>query len=242
MNNKYLELDQKNGRFFEYSKDEKDGFEKHTTDSGKVSYRKTYDKGVIGKLKFINEKENDFGKGKFKSAQLVVESGDDRMYLTVQILNAKGGLNEYFEQLATILPNMKVGETYRIFPYTMEVPYENKAGEKKTATNRGFSVHAYDVDNDVKLDKVERAHNYGKDGDIPDVVWTPETDMGVTKNVKDDKARRNFLYEVFKQTLSADNTPKSETPKEESAAPKTAEKEVPVTNFNDEEDNDDLPF
>lgn len=235
--NKYLELEQKDGRFFEYSKEPKEGFEKHTKESGNVSYRKTYEKGAIGKLKYINEKEDDFGKGKVKSAVLVVEDENkDMLYLKIPVMSSKGSLNEYFEQLATFLPNLKFGETYRIYPYSMEVTYENKAGENKTSNNRGFSISTYDIENDTKLVKVERFHTYGAQGDIPNVIWTDEVDMGVTKKIKNDKERRNFLYNSFLSTLTPQNTSQPAA----TTAP-TPVQETPVAKF-PEEEHDDLPF
>lgn len=245
--NKYLELNGKEGRFFEYSKEPKEGFEKHTKESGDVSYRKTYEKGAIGKLKYINEKEDDFGKGKVKSAVLVVEDeNNDNLYLKVPVMNSKGSLNEYFEDLATLLPNLKVGETYRVYPYSMDTTYTNKTGEVKPTTNRGFSISTYDVANDVKLVKIERAHKYGEGGDIPDVIWTPETDMGVTKNVKNDKEKRNFLYNSFLKTVSPQGTPTNTAapaaPKQEPKVIKEGEQPKPNPGTFVEEEHDDLTF
>ena len=241
----YLELDEREGRLFEFSKDEKPGFKKHVSSTGKESYRKIYDKGLVGKLKFISEFENDFGKGKFKVCVITIEDKDkNQVSMKLPILTAKGSLNEYFEQLVTFLPNLKVGEDYRIFPYSMDTTYKNAAGEEKPTTNRGFSIHLYDMENDEKGLKIERAHKFGKDGDIPAVVWTPEEDMGVTKNVKNDKERRNYLYKIFTASL----TSSGETSSEQNKAPEKKEesKSTPEpsasANIDDEEDNDDLPF
>lgn len=241
--NKYLELDQKEGRFYEFSKEAKDGFDKHEPEGGKLSFRKIYKKGAVGVLKFINEKEDDFGKGKVLSAQLVIDDKDgDRLYLKIPVLNSKGSLNDYFEQLATYLPNLKVGEAYRFFPYSIEGEYTNAAGEKKPSTNKGISISTYDLENDEKLIKIERAHTFGKDGDIPDTVWTEEKKLGEIKKVKNDTERMNFLYEVFKGTVSKQSSgeekPKTEqTPeKPKTNAPSNSAPEI------DEEEHDDLPF
>lgn len=204
----YLELDQTNGNLYEFSKDPKVGFAEHTSSTGKVSQRRDVREGLIGTLKYINERDEDFGKGSFKTMSLVVEDKDANMvYMKIPLLSAKGSLNEYFESIATFLPNMKIGKSYRVFPYKMDTTYTDKEGVEKPTVRKGFSVHEYDLVNDNKLLKVERAHNYGKDGDIPNVVWTEVEDMGTIKNVKNDTARKNFLYKAFKSTVTADNSP-----------------------------------
>jgi hypothetical protein len=243
--NKYLELDQRDGRFFEYSKDPKDGFIQHKTDAGRVSYRLTHDKGVFGTLKYINEKEDDFGTGKVLSAVLVLEDIDkNRLYLKFPIKTANGGLNEYFESLSTVLPKLVFGSEYRFYPYTMEVPYVNKSGESKISNNRGVSIHNYDLAADAKLDKVERAHSYGVKGDIPNSKWEIVVDMGVSKNVKDDKEKRNFLYSSFKNTLSPDGTTAAAEPSQvPSNSAKMPTKPIPMEiNVPVDEDEEDLPF
>lgn len=233
----YLELDEREGRLFEFSKESKEGFSKHTYSTGKESYRKNHDKGLVGKLKFISEFENDFGKGKFKVCVITVEDvNGDQVSMKLPILTSKGGLNEYFEQLATYLPNLEIGETYRIFPYSMETTYKAKDGTDKPTTNRGFSISTYDMENDEKLIKVERAHTYGEEGDIPKIVWNEVKDMGVVKNVKDDKDRRNFLYDSFKSVVDSNST-STET------KPEAEKKPVAAATFNEEGDeHDDLPF
>lgn len=247
----YLELDERKAKFFEYSKEPKEGFEKHESENGKVSYRKYYDGGAIGTLKFINEREEEFTKGKVKKLSIVLDNGDNRIYCTFNIMTSKGTMNQFVEQFIPFLPNMKQGEAYRLYPYEMENEYTNSAGEKKTGINRGISVWTYDLDNDTKVAKVDKAHTFGKDGDIPAVVWTEVKDMGVVKNVKDDRERRNFLYDVLQGTLTpftpsegGASTPAAGAEKKETPKTETADKPatMPATEQFDDEEHDDLPF
>ena len=60
--NVYLDLESSTGKFFEYSKAEKDGFVKHvgenpTTKVSVVSYRKYYVNGVFGNLIGFSHRE-----------------------------------------------------------------------------------------------------------------------------------------------------------------------------------------
>lgn len=244
----FLELDQKTGNLYEFSKDAKEGFEKHVSTTGKESLRRVQKDGLIGKLKYINKKEEDFGKGKFEVAVIVVEDENkDLVYMKLPILDVRGSLNEYFQNLVTFLPNMKVGEAYRIFPYSMDTTYTAKNGEVKPTTNKGFAVSTYDMDAGVKVDKVERALKFGKEGDIPAVVWREEEDLGKVKNVKDDKAQRNYLYNAFVKVLTpfeanSTATPTAQEPKQTpSPAPASKSDYNGDASFNEEE-HDDLPF
>lgn len=243
MNKKYLELDERKAQFFEFSKEPKDGFEKNEPENGKISYRKYYDKGVKGVLKYINEREDEFKNGKVKKLSLVLDNGEDRFYVNFNILTAKGNMGQFVEQFIPMLPNMKQGESYRIYPYEMPSEYTDKDGNARTGTNRGVSVYTWDLANDTKLVKVDRAHRFGKDGDIPDVIWTKVTKMGETKNIKDDTERLNFLYDVLQKSLTPSSgqgdSPKEE-PKESPAVPQTESPAPAVEKF--EENHEDLPF
>lgn len=240
MDKKFLELDERKALLFEYSKEEKEGFEKHTPENGKSSYRKYYNEGVKGTLKYINEREEEFKTGKVKKLQLIVDNGNTRYYMSFNILTSNGNLGQFVEQFIPILPNLKQNESYRFYPYEMETEYVNKEGETKKGVNKGVSVYTWDLENDTKLVKVEKAHSFAKDGDIPAIVWTKVTKMGATKNVKDDTERLNFLYDVMVKSLTPQTGKKEETSQE---VPKTENKPIKESapKFEDEE-HEDLPF
>ena len=235
MANFYLQLDERKAQFFEYSKEPKQGFEKH--EGTKISYRKYYDEGVKGTLKSITERPEEFPTGTVKKLQIVVEKGGDKYFMKLSILNQNKSMNQYTEQLIPVMPNLKVGEDYRFYPYEMEVEYTDKNGTVRTAKNRGISVWTWDLDNNVKLVKVDRAHSFAKDGDIPQVVWEDVEDLEEVKKVKNDRDRRNYLYKIMKSCLT-DSTPT------EPSQPKEESKPTPpvATESFSEEDHDDLPF
>lgn len=246
----YLELDEKQAKFFEYSKDPKDGFEKNESTNGKISYRKYHKEGIKGVLKFVNEREDEFPTGKVKKLSLIVDNSDTRYYLNFQILTAKGNMNQFVEQLIPFMPNLKQGESYRFFPYEMPSEYVDKNGITKTALNKGVSIHKWDLASDTKGDKVERAHSFAskeKGGDIPAIKWDTVEDMGVSKSIKDDRERRNYLYKILQASLTPDSSAGTQNPpatKEEPKAPetKTEAPSAPKTTEYPEEEHDDLPF
>lgn len=238
MTNIYLELDEKEAKFFEYSKEAKAGFEEHKSTNSKVSFRKYYKEGVKGVLKYINERNDEFPTGVVKKLSIALDNGDIRYFLRFNIITQNGNINQFIEQLIPFLPNLKQGEAYRFFPYEMPSEYENAQGEKKTGVNKGVSIHTWDLANDTKLVKVEKAHKFGKDGDIPAIVWTKVKKLGVEKNIKDDSARLEYLYEIMQKSLIG--APAQTSQSSEPSAPET-KPEAPKESF-DKNEHDDLPF
>ena len=57
----YLQLEFGSGHFFDYSKEEKDGYVKHVSTKGNTSYRKYYKDGVEGTLDSVSIYDGKFG-------------------------------------------------------------------------------------------------------------------------------------------------------------------------------------
>ena len=77
----YLQLDYGKKSFYIYSGEEKEGFEKHTTVTGKVSYRQ-YVNAVTGKITSAYFRENNFGGTDFV---LIFTDGDEKYSVQMKI-------------------------------------------------------------------------------------------------------------------------------------------------------------
>lgn len=235
----YLQIDYSTGNVFKYSKTEQEGYVPHTNTKGVVSYRLIFNKGLYGKLKGVSLRDSDFG----KEVSLAVENIAGEMnYLNMPLFDAKKNLASYAESLITVLPELKVGEPYRFYPYNIK-----EEGQKYSKT--GVSVLPADlqnetVDKEAKLKKL--TYTYTKDGkevkgDIPATLWEEDFDGSRTMNAK---AKNKYLYDILLANVS--ESPKSNTTQQEkpknavpTATPQQAFETTPKVK---EQDYSDLPF
>ena len=105
MTKNYLQLEFGSGLFFDYSKEEKQGYDKHTSTKGNVSYRKYYKDGVTGVLESASIYEGKFG----NQISLNIKNGDDIYYVPVDIADQKGNVDTYAESLIKLLPLLNKG-------------------------------------------------------------------------------------------------------------------------------------
>ena len=243
MSNIYLQVNYADGQVYQYSKDAKEGYESHTNTKGVESFRKYYKKGVYGTLTGVSIRESDFG----KEVSVALKNKDgDNLFLNMPLFDAKKNLASYAESFITVLPSLKVGTGYRIFPYNIK-----EEGQKYSKT--GVSVVLADVATETVLeaDKLPKlSYTYTRDGvevkgDIPPVIWEEDFDGSKTMNAK---AKNKFLYDTLMANLSdapkqeATPQPKAETPK--NAVPTATPQEAfpminePATN----PEIDQLPF
>lgn len=124
MATRYLQLDWKSSNLFEYSKTEKDGFEKHESSEGNTSYRKYEKKGITGKLLNAGVRDSKIGQ------QLgLAFKEDDGNIVVIQfgLFDQKGQVsNNYPESIIAHLGNLKSGETYTIYPYNLDADTQRK--------------------------------------------------------------------------------------------------------------------
>ena len=98
----YLQLEFGSGHFFDYSKEEKDGYVKHTSTKGNVSYRKYFKDGVSGILESVSIYNGKFG----QQISMNVKEGDEVYYLPIDIYDqSKQVDNTYAESLIKLLPD-----------------------------------------------------------------------------------------------------------------------------------------
>ncbi len=235
MANIYLQVDFKSGNIFQFSKTIQEGYESHINTKGVESWRKFFKKGLYAKLEGVSIRDTNFG----KEISLYTKMGNgDTAYLNFPLLDQKRNLASYAESLITVLPSLKVGESYRFFPYNIK-------DDGATYGNIGVSVVLANLENESVLEGVDKpkrlSYSYrSKDGidvkgDIPAIVW--EEDYTGAK-IKNESAKNKFLYEAlnkFIAGLSSQAPTQASTPAPQAAAPKTEPKvETPT--------HDDLPF
>lgn len=234
MANIYLQVDYSTGTVYQYSKEQKEGFESHTNTKGVESFRRILKKGLYGTLQGVSLKDSDFGKE--VSVQMKDVNGDNN-YLNVPLFDAKKNLASYAESIITVIQSLKVGTDYRIYPYNIK-----EEGAKYSKV--GVSVFLADIQNETvdKESPLKRlTYTYTKEGvevkgDIPAILWEEDFDGSKTMNAK---AKNKYLYDILMANVTSGTKPQASTPTPQK--PKTTESFTPATNVK-KEDYQDLPF
>lgn len=238
MANIYLQVDYKTGNIFQYSKTNQEGYESHINTKGTESWRKIYKKGLYAKLESVSIRDTDFG----KEVSLATKLGNgDNAYLNFPLFDQKKNIASYAESLIGILPSLKLGESYRFFPYNIK-------GDNDKYANLGVSVVLADLASESVIEGAEKparlSYSYTKDGvavvgDIPAIVWEEDYTGATTMNAT---AKNKYLYEVLvKFTSSTPAQAPTQTPAPTAATAPVAKakaKAAPVAT----ESHDDLPF
>lgn len=231
------------GTMFQFSKDEKEGYVKHTNSKDKVSYRKYYNTGVEGQLKQISLKKNEHLNNR-EEIEIVLDNVGEEYKLSMPVLNNNGDeVDDFVEALIRQLPNMKLGETYSINNWRLNkgdvindevVKYTNSGVTvKKDGEKIGYAL-SYITDNNPK-------------GDIPRLEWKEMAGKNRPTAVSKE-AKLVFLYETLqKEVARLSGTATTAKPKSSSKpsnkVPTVTPQEAfePVSDLN-EDDYQDLPF
>lgn len=236
----YLQLEFGSGHFFDYSKEEKDGYVKHTSTKGNVSYRKYYKDGVSGILESVSIYDGKFG----QQISITIKEGDEIYYLPVDIYDqSKQVDNTYAESLIKLLPLLEKGQNVTITGYNFK-PEDSKYSKI------GISIKV----SGEKL-KSEITNSYYKDGelvpgDIPAIVWVEK--LGKKKpSAASIEAKDEYLLSILEREEarltwknndnqnSSNEAPKEQATKQEAAK---SEPEAPAMPPSNSDDDDDLPF
>ena len=239
MTKNYLQLEFTSGLLFDYSKDEKDGYDKHVSTKGNTSYRKYYKDGVSGVLESVSIYEGKFG----NDISMNIKEGDNIYYVPVSIADQKGNVDTYAESLTKLLPQLNKGMNVLVRGYNFK-----PEGEKYPKIGISISV-------DGEKLKAEMTNSYMSkegvlvDGDIPALIWKKDA-LGKNKpSAVSQEAKNDYLLQVIKvQTdrlmwVKQEQTNTAEQKVGAKKVPTATAKEAfePATNFKEEE-HDKLPF
>lgn len=189
----YLQVEFKTGNLFEYSKEEKQGFEEHKNSKGNTSYRRYHKDGAYGVYKGTTIRDTDFGKE--ISVHLFNDMNDD-VFINFPLYDQSKNIAAYAESFISVLPAMEQGYVYRIFPYSMEK-------ENSNYKTYGISVKHADMTNKTVREDYPLArltYTYTKktgekiEGDIPAIDWKENFDGS---KVKDCFERNKYLYSIL---------------------------------------------
>ncbi len=239
MANIYLQVDYKTGNIFQFSKVSQEGYESHINTKGTESWRKIFKKGLYAKLEGVSIRDTDFGK---EISLYTKMANGDTAYLNFPLLDQKKNLASYAESLIAVLPSLKIGESYRFYPYNMK-------DEGAKYSNVGVSVVLADLADESVIEGAEKpkrlSYSYTKEGvevkgDIPAVIWEEDFDGSRTMN---SKAKNKFLYDVLNTFIAkTGSAPAQAQQPAPAAAPKTVTK-TPAQAFEPAAvEEDDLPF
>jgi len=234
----YLQLEFGSGQFFDYSKDEKTGYDKHTSSTGNVSYRKYYKEGISGVLESASIYDGKFG----KQISLNIKDGDNVYYVPVDILDQKSNVDTYAESLTKVLYKLNKGQNINIKGWNF-VP----DGDKYSKIGITVSIDG------EKLKGLTNAY-YDKEGklvpgDIPAIVWKKDALDKNKPTAVSLEAKNDYLLEAIKtQTdrlkwVQGEPTPSAEQQTKKTEIPKASPTDAfePATNVK-EDDYENLPF
>ena len=236
------------GSIFEFSKDEKEGFVKHTNSTGKESYRKTFNKGVEGKLMWINKKTNQNLHNREEIEIVLGGENDTTYYLNFVVFGQDNFLDTYTEQLVRYLPKLEKGTVYNINNWFMKAG-DTVNGNKVERNVKGITVK-------VAGEKIEPSLTYKTDenpnGDIPKLVWKEKGGKNIPTAASKEE-RSDYLYDVlqkecerlkYENTSSTSSSTQTETPKNSvpTATPEQAFEDASRTKSGRVSKNDELPF
>jgi hypothetical protein len=234
MNKEYLQLAFGKGKFYAYSKTEKEGYEPHTNTKGDVTYRKYYD-SVRGVFESAGFYDSNFG----KQVSLRFKDGETVYIAQFQLFDQKNSIDTYAASLVSTLPNLNKGEEYIMTTFNF-IP----EGEKYAKI--GVSFKSPDGV------KVERAlsNSYYKNGelvagDIPALEWVEKRGKKMP-SAASVEMRDDYLYGVFeKEVERLGYEASAHQPASHSSEPAPEPAKVStkvVTPPSVDEDDDELPF
>lgn len=245
MNKNYLQLEFSTGLFFIYSKDEKQGYDKHTSTKGNVSYRKYYKDGITGVLESVSIYEGKFG----NQISMSIKDGNEVYYVPVDIADQKGNVDTYAESLIKFLPQLEKGMNVTVKAYNF-IP----EGDRYSKIGISLAING----EKVKSEMTNAYYNKEGElvaGDIPAMAWKKDA-LGKNKPTAVSlEAKNDYLLEVLKvqtdrlkwvqgENSTATQTtpaPVAEAPKNEVPTASPSQAFEPATNVN-EQDFQDLPF
>ena len=238
MTKNYLQLEFGSGLFFDYSKDEKQGYDKHTSTKGNVSYRKYYKDGISGILESVSIYEGKFG----NQISMNIKNGDEVFYVPVDIADQKGNVDTYAESLIKFLPQLQKGMEVTIKGYNF-----TPEGDKYAKIGISISVNGEKIKYGMTNAYVNK-EGVLVEGDIPPLTWKKDA-LGKNKpTAVSQEAKNDYLLEVLKvqtdrlkwvQGEGQTTQTNTEAPRIPVASPQQAFE--PATNVNTKE-HQDLPF
>jgi len=251
-----LDIDWKKGCFYQYSKTDQEGFEKHVNSAGTESYRKYFNAGVYGTLQSVQIDDTPMG----KKLSVRLMDGEDIFIARIPLYDQRSNIdNNFAEPLITLLPNMEKNQAYRIFPWIMEREEKGKNG--KPRKSYGVSVKVADLDQkkvlegdkykvEPKFSRRKKEEEFNSKIHIPDLVFEEEFGSFKPTALSLD-TRKKFLVDLLNQSLDVlgykkeGSSEQQAEPKQQKEAPKKKEqpKTDPVpSSVIEDEDYDDLPF
>lgn len=235
INKNYLQLEFGSGKFFDYSTEEKQGYDEHVSTKGNTSYRKYYD-SVEGVLEAVSIYDGRFG----QQISMNVKNGDEVYYLPLNLYDQRGNVDSsYAESLIKFLPQLNKGDNVEVRGYNFK-----PEGEKYSKIGISIKVDGEKIKPTMKNAYFKRDGSF-VEGDIPAIKWKEDA-LGKKKpSAASLEEKDEFLIGVLKRETDrlkwdgSANTSSAEQPRQEAPQPKTKTAEQA---FVPAEEEDDLPF
>lgn len=213
----YLQIAYSEGKFFEYSKTQKEGFNEHKNKEGiQKGFRKYYD-SIEGTLESIRVENNQHLQGNPEEVRISFKDvNGSYIVLTMMMLDVNKDYSTFVESFLRHLPNLKKGVVYTVTPYNF------KNEQDRTVAGMSFKS------GEEKVEKLTQAATYKdgtvKEGDIPAIKWTTNKRTQKAEADSEDK----FFYlkgvldkglETFKFIQNESSIPQTPTTQSSSSKP-----------------------
>ena len=238
MTKNYLQLEFGSGLFFDYSKEEKQGYEKHTSTKGNTSYRKYYKEGITGVLESVSIYEGSFG----NQISMNIKNGDEVFYVPVDIADQKGNVDTYAESLIKFLPQLNKGINLTVKGYNF-IP----DGDKYSKIGISLSVDGAKIKSEM-TNAYTNKEGVFVEGNIPAIVWKKDA-LGKNKPTAVSlEAKNDYLLNVLKEQtdrlkwIQGETTTQSSAPEQKQVHTATPSEAFESANVNDNKSFDPLPF
>ena len=233
----YLQVEFMTGKMFEYSKEEKEGFDKYVSTTGKESYRKYY-KGVTGELESVSIRDTKIG----QEIGLALKAEDTTYYMSISLMDQKGFVDStYAEDLICKLPKLTKGNTYSVNPFRF-IPEGDKYDKTGVSIKQG----------EFKIEKAFTNSYIGKDGvkvegDIPAVVWKKDPTgknkpSAASKEVRSDRFLEILTEQAERLKWTSNNTSSVNSSTPTPSVDENIQKKHETLVANSPTDDLDLPF
>jgi hypothetical protein len=235
MNKIFLKVEGSTGKLFETIKEEKAGYEKYTSSTGKVSYRKHF-KDVTGELLNTEIRDTDWG----QLFGIALKNEDTIFKIELNIYSQdKNVENRYMESMLKLLPLINKGETYTISPYNF-IPEGEKYPKAGMSVKKGTEKLKASLTNSYYDKKGNLVP-----GDIPAIKWVEKLGKKKPSAVSLEQ-KDEFLLDLLtthnerlKWAQTAETSPRCDKPAEEVVRQEIPKKAATIAATIED---DDLPF
>lgn len=219
----YLKIN-KDGYFYQSSKEPKEGYEEVKLKDGSKIYQKLYSETEEGLIDRISIYEATFDSGKVKYLNISIGNDGATDVISLPFHTPNKDLSDALKGLITMLPNLDYSHKYVI-------------GSNHNKDERGYVQKRLIFKDLTTGEYIKAAHKFGEQGDIPPAVKKTKASGDVTYDFTE---QDNYLFKIFEKELERFRAFKGTSEDNIQESEPTADKPSSAKLSVDEDD--ELPF